>query len=49
MNEKDARKKYSWPVYVAVSDRFAYVADTVNRRVVRVKLAYVSEAACAVP
>lgn len=34
----------AWPVYVAVSDRWAYVADTVNRRVVRVKLAYAAEA-----
>ena len=39
----------AWPVYVAVSDRCAYVADTVNRRVVRVKLAYAAEATCAVP
>jgi hypothetical protein len=34
---------------VAVSDRWAYVADTVNRRVVRVKLAYAAEETCAVP
>lgn len=39
----------AWPIYVAVSDRFAYVADTVNRRVVRVKLSYRAEAKCAVP
>ncbi len=39
----------AWPVYVAVSDRFAYVADTVDRRVVRVKLGYAQEARCAVP
>jgi hypothetical protein len=39
----------AWPSYVAVSDRWAYVADTVNRRVVRVKLAYAAEATCAVP
>lgn len=39
----------AWPVYVAVSDRWAYVADTVNRRVVRVKLDYAAEAMCAVP
>ena len=36
----------AWPVYVAVSDRYAYVADTVNRRVVRVKLTCAVEAAC---
>jgi hypothetical protein len=39
----------AWPSYVAVSDRWAYVADTVNRRVVRVKLAYAAEADCAAP
>jgi hypothetical protein len=39
----------AWPTYVVVSDRWAYVADTVNRRVVRVKLAYAAEATCAVP
>lgn len=38
----------AWPVYVAVSDRWAYVADTVNRRVVRVELAYAAEATCPV-
>jgi hypothetical protein len=39
----------AWPTYVAVSDRWAYVADTVNRRVVRVKLDYAAEATCSVP
>lgn len=39
----------AWPVYVAVSDDHAYVADTVNRRVVRVKLGAVAEATCAIP
>lgn len=39
----------AWPVYVAVSDRWAYIADTVNRRVVRVRLAYATEATCKVP
>jgi DNA-binding beta-propeller fold protein YncE len=38
----------AWPVYVAVSDERAYVADTVNRRVVRVKLNYLAEQACPV-
>ena len=36
----------AWPTYVAVSDRWAYVADTVNRRVVRVKLNYAAEETC---
>jgi DNA-binding beta-propeller fold protein YncE len=39
----------AWPVYVAVSDRYAYVADTVNRRVVRVKLGAAAEATAAIP
>jgi hypothetical protein len=39
----------AWPVYVAVSDTHAYVADTVNRRVVRVKLGAAAEATCAIP
>lgn len=39
----------AWPTYVAVSDDWAYVADTVNRRVVRVKLDYAAQATCAVP
>ena len=39
----------AWPTYVAVSDQWAYVADTVNRRVVRVKLGYVAEEKCAIP
>jgi len=39
----------AWPTYVGVSDRFAYIADTVNRRVVRVKLNYAAEASCETP
>ncbi|HKB36094.1 MAG TPA: hypothetical protein VKD72_06545, partial [Gemmataceae bacterium] len=39
----------AWPVYVAVSDTHAYVADTVNRRVVRVKLGFAAEATAAIP
>jgi outer membrane protein assembly factor BamB len=39
----------AWPTYVAVSDRWAYIADAVNRRVVRVRLAYAAEASCEVP
>ena len=50
----DARVKkpdipLAWPVYVAVSDRYAYVADTVNRRVVRIKLGAAAEATAAIP
>jgi len=39
----------AWPTYVAVSDRWGYVADTVNRRIVRVKFTYAAEETCAVP
>ncbi|MCS7047526.1 MAG: hypothetical protein NZO58_14310, partial [Gemmataceae bacterium] len=39
----------AWPTYVAASDQYAYVADTVNRRVVRVRLTYAARATCAVP
>jgi hypothetical protein len=46
---KSAAIPLAWPSYVAASDRWAYVADTVNRRVVRVKLGYAVEATCAVP
>jgi hypothetical protein len=38
----------AWPSYVAVSDRYAYVADTVNRRVVRVKLGASADDTCLV-
>jgi len=40
---------FAWPVYVAVSDRYAYVADTVNRRLVRVKLGATAEATAEMP
>ncbi|MCG3178381.1 MAG: hypothetical protein BIFFINMI_00708 [Phycisphaerae bacterium] len=39
----------AWPLTVAVSDAHAYVADTLNRRVVRVDLDYAAEATCGVP
>jgi len=38
----------AWPCYVAVSDTHAYVADTVNRRVVRVRLGAAAEETCEV-
>lgn len=39
----------AWPTYVAVSDRYAYVSDTVNRRVLRIKLNAAAEASSAIP
>jgi hypothetical protein len=38
----------AWPTYVGVSDQWAYVADTVNRRVVRVRLKYAADETCEV-
>jgi DNA-binding beta-propeller fold protein YncE len=38
----------AWPLTVATSDTHAYVADTINRRIVKVRLAYSAEATCAV-
>jgi hypothetical protein len=37
---------FSWPYAVAVGDDAAYIGDRLNRRVVRVKLAYEVEATC---
>jgi hypothetical protein len=39
---------FAWPVYVVASDTHAYVADTVNRRVVRVKLDCLAEERCVI-
>jgi len=38
----------AWPLTVAVSDTHAYVADTLNRRVVKVKLGWAVEETCEV-
>jgi hypothetical protein len=40
--------RFAWPCYVAVSDDYAYVADTVSRRVVRVRLGAAAEESCPV-
>ncbi len=50
---KDATVKkpeipFAWPLTVAVSDTHAYVADTINRRIVKVKLGYKAEETCEV-
>ena len=34
---------FAWPLTVAVSDTHAYVADTINRRIVKVGLGYAVE------
>ena len=38
----------AWPLTVALSETHAYVADTLNRRVVKVRLAYAAEEVCPV-
>jgi len=38
----------AWPLTVATSDTHAYVADSLNRRIVKVRLGYAVEATCAV-
>ena len=38
----------AWPLTVAVSDTHAYVADTINRRIMRVGLGYAAEDTCPV-
>jgi hypothetical protein len=35
---------FAWPLTVAISDTHAYVADTINRRIVRVRPGYLTEA-----
>jgi hypothetical protein len=39
----------AWPTYVAVSDDYAYVNDTIGLRVVRVKLGAAAEESVGVP
>jgi hypothetical protein len=40
---------FCWPQTVAVDDRWAYVGDRLNRRIVRIKLSAASEATCQTP
>ncbi len=40
---KDGDVPMAWPSYVAVSDRYLYVSDLINLRIVRVKLGYEAE------
>ncbi|MFO7898158.1 MAG: hypothetical protein R6V58_03745 [Planctomycetota bacterium] len=39
----------AWVIGLAVSDRYAYIADGLNRRVLRARLGYQAEATCDVP
>jgi hypothetical protein len=45
---KEPKIPLAWPTYVAVSDDYAYVNDTVGMRVVRVKLGAAAEETCEV-
>jgi hypothetical protein len=38
----------AWPIHVVTSETHAYVADTLSRRVVKVKLGCAAEETCAV-
>jgi len=38
----------AWPAYVAVSDKYAHVSDSISLRIVRVKLNYEADETCAV-
>ena len=40
---------FGWICGVATTDRYAYVSDLINKRVLRVKLAYAVEESCALP
>jgi hypothetical protein len=44
-----SRIPLTWPLAVALSETHAYVADTLSRRVVKVKLAWAAEEAIAAP
>jgi hypothetical protein len=37
---------FGWIVGLAVTDRYAYVDDVINKRVLRVKLGYTIESIC---
>jgi DNA-binding beta-propeller fold protein YncE len=45
---KKPKIPFAWPLTVVTSDTHAYVADSINRRIVKVKLGYRAEASCAV-
>ena len=40
---------FSWLIGVGVTDRYAYMGDSLNRRLLRAKLVYRKEAVCSVP
>ncbi|KKK78230.1 hypothetical protein LCGC14_2845660, partial [marine sediment metagenome] len=40
---------FAWPQYVALSDKAIYVADVINRRIVRITMACAAEASVPLP
>ena len=40
---------FAWPAYVGVTDQAVYVSDMLNRRVMRIRLVYRTEASCPAP
>gem|GEM_PF-4651916 len=40
---------FAWIVGLAVTDRYAYVADAINKRVARMRLGYAPSGTCSVP
>jgi hypothetical protein len=39
---------FAWLIGVGVSDKYAYMGDSINRRLLRAKLVYAAEETCAV-
>jgi len=40
---------FAWIIGLAVTDKYAYISDVINKRILRVKLGYAADAACAIP
>ena len=36
----------AWPIGVGVTDKYAYIGDTINRRLLRARLVYTTEVTC---
>ena len=48
-NADDEGIRCAWLVGVGVTDKYAYLGDSLNRRLLRVRLAYAAESTCTVP
>ena len=49
MDVVNAMIAFAWIIGLAVSDRYAYVDDVVNKRILRVKLDYATTETVALP